>query len=249
MKEISVRGMSERDLEMGRNEIEILRNCHHDNVVGYIDDFYENSKFLIVMEFCDGGDLASFIQRQRRHLPEDHVMRWFRQMISGIHYIHELNILHRDLKPANIFLTSGQQLKIGDFGISKSLDQTRDMAQTYCGTPVYMAPEVVGGVPYNHKADIWSLGCILYELAALKLAFCGSNFLHLISKGQYDRRPLEQHFSSSLSRLINKLLTPNPRDRPAAGDIIKASNKPRLFPKKKGGEDFKRCVSKKIASG
>ena len=142
MKEISVRGMSERDLQMGRNEIEILRNCHDDNIVGYVDDFYEHGKFLIVMEFCEGGDLAGFIQRQRRHLPEDHVMNWLGQMVSGLHYIHNQNILHRDLKPANIFLSSDQQLKIGDFGISKSLDQTRQMAQTYCGTPVYMAPEV-----------------------------------------------------------------------------------------------------------
>ena len=83
MKEISVRGMSERDLQMGRNEIEILRNCHNVNVVGYVDDFYEHGKFLIVMEFCEGGDLAGFIQRQRRHLPEDHVMNWIGQMISG----------------------------------------------------------------------------------------------------------------------------------------------------------------------
>ena len=143
MKEISVRGMSERDLQMGKNEIEILRNCHNDNIVGYVDDFYEQGKFLIVMEFCEGGDLAGFIQRQRRHLPEDHVRNWLGQMVSGLHYIHDQNILHRDLKPANIFLTSDQQLKIGDFGISKSLDQTRQMAQTYCGTPVYMAPEVL----------------------------------------------------------------------------------------------------------
>ena len=103
-------------------------------------------------------------------------------MTSGIDYLHGKKILHRDLKPANVFLTSWFQLKIGDFGISKSLSETLDMASTMCGTPVYIAPEVFRGEPYDNKADIWSLGCILFELATLKLAFGGNNFFQDISK-------------------------------------------------------------------
>ena len=75
--------VKEPELVLYPFKIPAARNCHNDNVVGYVDDFYEHGKFLIVMEFCDGGDLAGFIQRQRRHLPEDHVMNWFGQMISG----------------------------------------------------------------------------------------------------------------------------------------------------------------------
>ena len=86
-------------------------------------------------------------------------------------YVHARKIIHRDLKPDNIFLTSWFQLKIGDFGVSKSLNRTFDMASTLCGTPVYMAPEVIVGRSYDQKADMWSIGCVLYELATGKKAF------------------------------------------------------------------------------
>ena len=180
MKEVS--GLSEREIENGKNEIRILKACDHENVVKYIDDFSEHGKFHIVMEFCEGGDLATYIKQQRKPLPEDQIINWFKKMTSGIDYLHGENILHRDLKPANVFLTSWFQLKIGDFGISKSLSETFDMASTMCGTPVYIAPEVFRGEPYDNKADIWSLGCILYELATLKLAFGGNNLFQDISK-------------------------------------------------------------------
>ena len=97
-------------------------------------------------------------------------------------YVHARKILHRDLKPDNIFLTSWFQLKIGDFGISKSLSQTFDMASTLCGTPVYMAPEVLQGRPYDQKADMWGIGCVLYELATGKQAFGGSSFFRDINE-------------------------------------------------------------------
>ena len=151
MKEISIRSWSDRDMEMGRNEISILKSCEHPSVVKYKDDFYERGKLLIVMEFCSGGDLANFISQQRRPLDESKVIEMFTQMTSGLQYIHAKKILHRDLKPANIFLSSSMDIKIGDFGISKSLSGTRQMANTFCRTPCYMAPEVIGGKPYNHK--------------------------------------------------------------------------------------------------
>ena len=184
MKEISIRSWSERDKEMGRNEIEILKSCKDPNIVRYKEDFYEGGKILLVMEFCEGGALDNFISKLRRPLKEPELLQKFSQILSGLQYIHSRNILHRDLKPANIFLTSNQDLKIGDFGISKSLTGTRQMAKTFCGTPCYMAPEVLGGKLYNHKADIWSLGCILYELATLQVPFPGENFAYAISKGK-----------------------------------------------------------------
>ena len=134
------------------------------------------------MEYCGGGDLRTYIKKLKQPLPEDQVMFWFKQMVSGINYIHERKILHRDLKPDNIFLTSWFQLKIGDFGLSKCLSRTFDMASTWCGTPVYMAPEVLGGKPYDQKADMWGLGCVLYELATRKRAFGGNSFISAINK-------------------------------------------------------------------
>ena len=133
------------------------------------------------MEYCDRGDLKRFIQNQKEHLPEIQVLDWFNQMTEGVKYIHSKKILHRDLKPANIFLTSQHKVKIGDFGISKILDLTCGMVTTCIGTAVYMAPEVIGGDPYNSKADVWGMGCILYELASLKQAFVGRQYLKNIA--------------------------------------------------------------------
>ena len=97
-------------------------------------------------------------------------------------YIHDLKILHRDLKTSNIFLTSNGQIKIGDFGISKILQETNENAQTTVGTPYYLSPEICQNKPYSYKSDVWSLGCILYELCTLRHAFNSSNLLGLVYK-------------------------------------------------------------------
>ena len=180
VKEIS--GLNKREIESAQNEIKILKEVHHDNVVKYVDDFTEPDKFLIVMEYCAGGDLGTYIKQQKQPLPEDQVMNWFKQIVSGISSVHERKILHRDLKPDNIFLTSSFQLKIGDFGLSKSLSRTYDKASTLCGTPVYMAPEVTRREPYDQKADMWGIGCVLFELATGKRAFGGISFFQDIQK-------------------------------------------------------------------
>ena len=110
LKEISC---AEHDVNAGRNEIDMLKQCHHESIVRYIEDFYEKSKFLIIMEFCSGGDLAKFIDAQTQYLPVDFIIEWLLQLSSGVCFIHKKKIIHRDLKPANIFLTTGKKLKIG----------------------------------------------------------------------------------------------------------------------------------------
>lgn len=97
-------------------------------------------------------------------------------------YIHHKRILHRDIKTSNIFLTSNGTVKIGDFGISKVLENTLDQASTVVGTPYYMSPEVCENKPYTFKSDVWALGCVLYELCTLKHAFDANNLLGLIFK-------------------------------------------------------------------
>jgi len=99
-----------------------------------------------------------------------------------LQYIHHKRILHRDIKTSNIFLTSNGTVKIGDFGISKVLENTLDQASTVVGTPYYMSPEVCENKPYTFKSDVWALGCVLYELCTLKHAFDANNLLGLIFK-------------------------------------------------------------------
>merc|ERR1712110_428778 len=116
------------------------------------------------MEFCDGGNLAIFIEAQTELLHVDFINEWVSQLTSGVCFIHKMKIIHRDLKPANIFLTSDQKLKIGDFGIAKILDKSSGLASTRAGTFLYMAPEILGGDKYNTMADMWSLGIIIFEI-------------------------------------------------------------------------------------
>ena len=181
MKEVSC---SDQDINNEEQEIEILKQCSHENIVQFIESFVEKGKLLIVMELCRGGDLMELIKKQKpnKYFPESTVIDFFKQITSGTAYIHSKKILHRDLKPSNIFISSDNFLKIGDFGISKKHNNTMSMANTLVGTTIYIAPEIYGGMPYNEKADVWSLGCIFYELASLQPAFGGHNFFLAIAQ-------------------------------------------------------------------
>ena len=122
-------------------------------------------------------------------------------------HIHSKNILHRDLKPKNILLTKDNQAKIGDFGISKMLDNTFDMAKTATGTPYYLSPEVCLGQQYDNKSDMWMLGCILYELCTTKRPFDGASLkdvLHQITNVNYKKLPSE--FDPIFHKLVEVLL-------------------------------------------
>ena len=105
------------------------------------------------------------------HFTEDEIMHWFVQICLALKYIHGLRILHRDIKASNIFLTGTNCIKLGDFGISKVLQGTLEAAMTVVGTPYYMSPEVYQGKPYTLKSDVWSLGCLLYELCTFEVIF------------------------------------------------------------------------------
>jgi serine/threonine protein kinase len=144
-------------------------------------------------------------------------------MAMALYYLHEKKILHRDLKTQNIFLKHGR-VRLGDFGIAKILDSTRELANTCIGTPYYMSPELFKQKPYSYKSDIWALGCIMYEICNLRHAFDAQSISGLAIKilnGQYT--PLSTTYSKTLRELITKMLSINPKDRPTIWDII---NKP-----------------------
>ena len=203
---------------IGRNEVEVLKSVNHDHLVRYVADFFENEKYLMVMEFCSGGDLKKAIDKQKSlksPFAEDLVFNWFRQLISGLKYMKEIKILHRDLKPNNVFLTFDNKIKIGDFGLAKMLDTTHEMAQTKAGARIYMAPERHRGERYSHKVDVWALGCILYELCTLKYTF--TNVPDIIV-GQY--QPIPDGLHPGVSVYIPRLLCMDPNRRPSADKIL-----------------------------
>ena len=99
------------------------------------------------------------------------MVEWLIQLLFGLKYIHEKNVMHRDFKPDNIFITATNHLNIGDFGISRLMTETFDLAKTKIGTPLVMAPEIWEGMKYNQKSDIWSLGCVLFKMMTLHYPF------------------------------------------------------------------------------
>lgn len=152
------------------NEIHVLKQLNHVNVVQYHDSFIEKDYLCIVMDYCEKGDLQKRIKSAKsssKIFQQTLILDWFVQLCLGVQHIHNKKVLHRDLKTSNVFITKGNRVKIGDFGISKILENTVQLAGTSLGTPYYLSPEICLGQKYDYKSDMWMLGCILYELCTL----------------------------------------------------------------------------------
>ena len=178
---------------------------------------------MIVMDYAPGGNLFDYLKKRldlSLYLEEEDIIRYFVQIVRALHHIHTHNILHRDMKTHNILLDSTQKVvKICDFGISKFLTQTN--AMTTVGTAHYMSPEVVEGKAYNKKSDVWSLGCILYELITLKRAFDGTSLSVILWKIlKREIIPLPEHYSDELKRLTKEILNTDPTKRPDLTHIL-----------------------------
>ncbi|GAA5832874.1 hypothetical protein JCM5353_003737 [Sporobolomyces roseus] len=234
-KELNYGRMDERDLKQLTEEVNILEQLgSNDNIVRYYERFVDkpNNMLYILMEYCEGGDLAGVIQRCRKtgcSLPEDVVWAYLTQITLALHDCHsetDLNgkrkpvILHRDIKPENVFLDKDNNLKLGDFGLSKAMQQAA-MTQTYVGTPYYMSPELINGQPYDVKSDIWALGCLIYELCAGHPPFHEARtqpeLAVLIREGKIPDLP--KAYTAHLGQVVRAMLKQNPKHRPNTSQI------------------------------
>ncbi|EPQ06119.1 Serine/threonine-protein kinase Nek11 [Myotis brandtii] len=224
LKEISVGGLNPNDTVQANLEAQLLSKLDHPAIVKFHASFVEQDNFCIITEYCEGRDLDCKIQEYKeagKTFSDGQVIEWFIQLLLGVDYMHERRILHRDLKSKNIFLKNNL-LKIGDFGVSRLLMGSCDLATTLTGTPHYMSPEALKHQGYDTKSDIWSLACILYEMCCMNHAFTGSNFLSIVLKiVEGDTPSLPTRYPRELNAIMERMLNKNPSLRPSAIEILK----------------------------
>ena len=227
IKKVPLRGKASEET---MKEVEVLKTLQDPtidwsfNFIRYRDSFQEGGYLHIVTDYANGGDLRELIElhkEKRLLLAEMMVLDIFIQIALAIDEIHSRNIMHRDLKPANIFFLNPEHgkydssspfrmvVKVGDFGLSKVLEYRSQICLSSCGTPAYMAPEVYARRGYTNKADIWSLGCILYELCTLNIPFPVQS-----------RAPIRSTYSRDLRNLVDWMLENKPERRPTIKEVL-----------------------------
>ena len=223
IKQISLEGLTDFQINQVLSEAKILSLIKSNHVVKYYESFMDKNDLIIVMEYCDNGDLCHFLEYQKikyEPLSEDLILQMFIKITLGLASIHKMKILHRDLKSLNIFLNKNMDVKIGDLGVAKELNQD-SFANTVIGTPYYLSPEMCEDKPYNEKSDVWALGCILYELCTFRHPFNATNQAALIMKIMHSTpEPIFACYSQDLQNLINIILEKDFQKRPTSLDIL-----------------------------
>lgn len=232
--------------EQVKREISVMKMVKHPNIVDLHEVMASKSKIYFAMELVRGGELFSKIAKGR--LKEDTARVYFQQLISAVDFCHSRGVYHRDLKPENLLLDEDGNLKVTDFGLSAFSEHLKQdgLLHTTCGTPAYVAPEVIGKKGYDGaKADIWSCGVILYVLLAGFLPFQDDNLVAMyrkIYRGDFKCPPW---FSPDARRLITKLLDPNPSSRITIFKIMDSSwfkkSAPKILKSKQEQEFEENC--------
>ncbi|CAE8597746.1 unnamed protein product [Polarella glacialis] len=226
VKCVDLSSMKPKERELAAQEAQLLRRISHPHIVRFVDLVTNGHHICIVMPFLEGGDLTKVVTEARelsRRLPEVDIWRWFLQIASALLCLHTARIIHRDVKPANIFLAGGDQRAVlGDLGIAKVLRHVEAGAMTQIGTPAYLAPEVWLGRLYDYAADVYSLGCTVYELAELRMPFVAENGVLPLQVCRRRSTPISQSsgYSPALRNVVQLMLDRDPKVRPGPSAII-----------------------------
>ncbi|EDL00342.1 serine/threonine kinase 36 (fused homolog, Drosophila), isoform CRA_a, partial [Mus musculus] len=218
LKFIPKLGRSEKELRNLQREIEIMRGLWHPNIVHMLDSFETDKEVVVVTDYAE-GELFQILEDDGK-LPEDQVQAIAAQLVSALYYLHSHRILHRDMKPQNILLAKGGGIKLCDFGFARAMSTNTMVLTSIKGTPLYMSPELVEERPYDHTADLWSVGCILYELAVGTPPFYTTSIFQLVSLILKDPVRWPSTISSCFKNFLQGLLTKDPRQRLSWPDLL-----------------------------
>ncbi|NXX21189.1 STK36 kinase, partial [Podargus strigoides] len=211
-------GRSEKELKNLQREIEIMRGLHHPNIIQMLDSFETDKEVVVVTDYAE-GELFQILEDDGS-LPEDQVQTIAAQLVSALYYLHSHRILHRDMKPQNILLGKDGIIKLCDFGFARAMSIHTMVLTSIKGTPLYMSPELVEERPYDHTADLWSVGCILYELFVGTPPFYTSSIFQLVSLIVKDPVKWPTAMSPVFKSFLQGLLTKDPSQRLSWPDLL-----------------------------
>ena len=233
LKKINIKKTKDKE-----NEIKILSNLSHPNLIKCFYSYYDSENIYIIMDFCEFGDLFSLLQsvkKKKVFVNEDIIWNIAIQALMGLSYLHSKKIIHRDIKLLNLFMTKDKKIKIGDMGMSTIVEED-ELINSRVGTPLYIAPELVKKEKYDYKIDIWSLGCSLYHLAKTNPPFNDENLIKLGNAIINEQPPnLPICYSDELYDFILRLMIKNKNQRPSAKEALE------LIPEKKKEKFYKNC--------
>jgi len=224
LKRVKIANLSEKEKENALNEVRILASIQSNYIIGYKEVFFDDNSMAlyIVMEYAENGDLFAKLgqhQKNKTYMKEQDVWSFAIQILIGLKSLHDMKILHRDLKSANVFILKNDHVKLGDLNVSKIMRE--ELVYTQTGTPYYASPEVWRDQPYNTKSDIWSLGCVVYEMCAMKTPFRGKDMeavYQKVKKGIFD--PIPSVYSSELEHFISMCLQVSASARPSCEQLL-----------------------------
>ncbi|KAM7242446.1 hypothetical protein CapIbe_006917 [Capra ibex] len=209
---LNARGKVER-------EIALHSRLRHRNIVAFHGHFADRDHVYMVLEYCSRQSLAHVLQA-RQTLTEPEVRYYLRGLVSGLSYLHQRRIVHRDLKLSNFFLNKNMEVKIGDLGLATRMGPGGRCHRVLCGTPNFLAPEVVSRNGHSCQSDIWALGCIMYMVLTGVPPFVAAPLSEMYQNIRDGRYPEPAHLSANARRLIARLLAPNPAERPSLDHLL-----------------------------
>ena len=207
--------------EQINREIEIMYKLNHPHIIKLFNHFEDDDYLYLIMHYASKGQLYNLLKKQKK-IDEKNAAQFMREIISAVKYLHSFNppIIHRDIKPENILLDENYRVKLADFGWSNYLKEKQELRNTYCGTPEYLAPEMVKKEGHNTSLDIWDLGVLMFELLCGKPPFQGKNYGELFTNIKKHRINWPNNFPPLAKNLINMILKPNPKERLTLDQIL-----------------------------
>lgn len=223
LKRISMQFLNDKERRNAENEAILMKVLVAPTIIQFYEQIVEEHYLIIAMEYAEHGALNDKLQEMRNHnqrVSNEQMLLWLAQILVALMVMHSKYILHRDLKTQNLFLSSSDMIKVGDLGIAKSLSSTMEMAQSVAGTPYNMAPEIIRGDSYGPKTDIWSLGCVMYEIATFRRPFEAPDVQKLFDVVlNKDYAPFPDYVDSNIKLLISQMLNKDPVKRPTVWDL------------------------------